>query len=1109
MKNLRYLIIVFSCTLVQIHSQTLSWSGFPAGGTSYTTGIMTATITSSSPGFQNGAPKYYAGSTVGGGECGIAGGLALEHMFGNITNAYSMLTMDYTSGNTTNGLCGNISFQVKDINADETYQTFADWVEVSAIDGNNNPVANITATGGSNKTITTSGNTRIVKGYSNNSYGSRSATLCDNVTFTVTPPAGTTLKSVTLKYHPDYTASPNDYYNFTGPKRPAYQYISISSITVSAAAGPTAVVLTTTPASCTANNGTVTIGAVTGGTSPYQFNFNSLGLSTTTNFTNLASGTYPVVVQDNNGCTYSTSALIGITPGPTAIAASQTAASCGMSNGTVTLGAVTGGASPYQYNFNNLGLSTTTSFTSLAAGTYPLIVQDNNGCTYNTTVTVNPSTGPTAIVTTPTAVSCGTSNGTVTLGAVTGGTSPYQYNFNNLGLSTTTSFTSLAAGTYPLIVQDNNGCTYNTTVTVNPSTGPTAIVTTPTAASCGTSNGTVTLGAVTGGTSPYQYNFNNLGLSTTTSFTSLAAGTYPLIVQDNNGCTYNTTVTVNSSTGPTAIAVNQTSASCGLSDGTVTLGAVTGGISPYQYNFNNLGLSTTTGFTNLAAGTYPLIVQDNGGCVYNTSVTITSASGPSAVAVTVNNGNCGSGNGSVIIGAVTGGTAPYDYNFNGQGFAATTNFNSLADGTYSISVQDDNGCIYNTSVTVTGVQNSPTAVASNVTDASCAANNGSVVLGSITGGTAPFQYNFNGTGFSANTSFGNLGAGTYPLIIQDDNGCTYSTNFTVSSSNGPTAVAISTINDACAQGNGSVMLGTVTGGTAPYQFNFNGQGLSANGNYSSLSAGTYTVVVQDASGCTFSTTATVGGTAGPTNISTNMSTETCNGSNGSVTLGAVTGGTSPYTYNFNNQGFSPNTSYTNLSAGTYDLIVQDASGCQYATSVMVSALSGGPQSVNYTATPPDCGANNGAFEIADVVGGTAPYTYVFDGIAISNTTISNVAAGSHALEITDANGCIMIAQLTMDGGAGMESLHIPNVFTPDGDLANETWFIDGSCIQALECVIVNRWGEVMETFDAITDEWDGNFNSSKVTAGTYFYKAKVTFWSGKTEDYHGFITVIY
>jgi hypothetical protein len=235
----KLLTIIFFIHLPHfIFSQTFGWSGFPSGGTSYTNGIMTTTVTSTSPGFKNGSPKYYAVTTVGDGGCGIAGGLALEQNFGNITDAHVTLSMDFTSDNSTNGTCSVISFVIKDINAEETYRTFRDIVHISAIDANNAniPVANITTSGGSNKAISTSGSTRIIAG-SFGSYASRSTTSCDDVTITITPPTGVPLKRIVLRYQPSYEACTNCYYNLTGPNRPAYQYISIGSLTASASGG--------------------------------------------------------------------------------------------------------------------------------------------------------------------------------------------------------------------------------------------------------------------------------------------------------------------------------------------------------------------------------------------------------------------------------------------------------------------------------------------------------------------------------------------------------------------------------------------------------------------------------------------------------------------------------------------------------------------------------------------------------------------------------------------------------------------------------------------------------------------------------------------------------
>lgn len=880
MNKLSLLLIVFSTiiTFLSSNSQTLNWSGFPNGGTSYTTGIMTVTVTSSAPGFQNGTPKHYAGSTVGSGECGNTGGLALEHSFGNITTAHSLVTLDFTSGGTTSGLCGSISFQIKDINSEESSQTFADWVEVAATNGLNVavPVANITATGGSNKTITANGNTRVVVGHSNAPYGSRASTACDNVTFTVTPATGTTLKTVTIKYHPEYTVAPNDYYNLLNPKRPSYQYISISPISVTAAAGPTNVQLTTTPASCSQNDGTVLIGTVIGGATPYQYNFNTLGLGTTSSFSNLAPGTYPVIVQDNNGCTLAANAVVASTSGPTAVASTITPASCGQNNGSISLGNVTGGTAPYQFNFNNLGLSTTTNFTNLAPGNYPLTVQDNAGCSYSTSLNVSGGSSPSSIVTTPSLASCGQSNGSVSLGNVTGGTAPFQYNFNNLGLSSSSNYTNLSAGDYPLIVQDNLGCSFSTTITISTTqAGPTAIQTTISNENCNQQNGSVSLGNVTGGNAPYNFDFNNLGFSSTQNFTNLSAGTYDLMVKDNNGCTFETTVIIGENQGPTAIAISASNEICGQGNAVVNLGTITGGIAPYQYNFNNLGYSSTFSYPNLNAGTYSLIVKDGNGCEYTTQVTIGLISGPTQANFIINQTTCNSNNGSIEILNVISGTAPYQYSLNGSNYTVIPNFPFLSAGLFSVSIKDANGCILDTSFTI------------------------------------------------------------------------------------------------------------------------------------------------------------------------------------------------------------------NPSAA-------------------------GPEMVSLDYSSPSCGSLTGSLNNVILNLGTAPFNYALDnGVAQNSPVFTNISVGTHSILIIDNQGCGFSAYFEILPPITETELHIPNVFTPNSDAINPVWIVEGTCVEALECTIFNRWGNVMQTMKGTSVSWDGIAEDKAVNPGVYFYKLTAKFTTGTSQEYHGHITVIY
>src|SRR6185436_3584928 len=191
--------------------------------------------------------------------------------------------------------------------------------------------------------------------------------------------------------------------------------------------------------------------------------------------------------------------------------------------------------------------------------------RDNNGCIYSTSATVNNTNGPTAIAVTPTDATCGASNGTVTVGAVTGGVAPYTYSINGSGFTSTTVYNNLAAGPYTIAVTDNNGCVFTTAaVTVNNTGGPTDVVVTPTDASCGASNGTGTVGAVTGGVARYTYSINGSVFTSTTVYNNLPAGPYTIAVTDNNGCVFTAAaVAVNNTGGPTDVVVTPTDASCG------------------------------------------------------------------------------------------------------------------------------------------------------------------------------------------------------------------------------------------------------------------------------------------------------------------------------------------------------------------------------------------------------------------------------------------------------------------------------------------------------------------------------------------------------------------
>ncbi len=251
------------------------------------------------------------------------------------------------------------------------------------------------------------------------------------------------------------------------------------------------------------------------------------------------------------------------------------------------------------------------------------------------------------------------------LGAVTGGVAPYTYSFDGSAFTATTSYTNLADGS----CHPGNGCKWlylSTTASISNSDGPTAIAVTATDATCGAANGSLTLGAVTGGVAPYTYSVDASLYSTTTVYNNLAASSHTIDVKDANGCIFSTTASISNSDGPTAIAVTATDATCGAANGSLTLGAVTGGVAPYTYSVDASLYSTTTVYNNLAASSHTIDVKDANGCIFSTTASISNSDGPTAIAVTATDATCGAANGSLTLGAVTGGVAPYTYSVDAE-----------------------------------------------------------------------------------------------------------------------------------------------------------------------------------------------------------------------------------------------------------------------------------------------------------------------------------------------------------------------------------------------------------------------------------------------------------
>jgi hypothetical protein len=390
----------------------------------------------------------------------------------------------------------------------------------------------------------------------------------------------------------------------------------------------------------------------TGGTAPYSIRV-ELTARQQQDIINLVAGTYTVIVTDDNGCVDSLSATITEPAAP--LSASPLLLSMylchGAATGEVDLTA-TGGTAPYTFAWSNG--ATSEDIINLIAGTYTVIVTDDNGCVDSLSATITEPAAPLALTATTVDVLChGAATGEVDLTA-TGGTAPYSYTWSNG--ATTQDIINLVAGTYTVIVTDDNGCVDSLSATITEPAAPLALTATTVDVLChGAATGEVDLIA-TGGTAPYSIRVELTALPPQ-DIINLIAGTYTVIVTDDNGCVDSLSATIAEPAAPLALTATTVDVLChGAATGEVDLTA-TGGTAPYTFAWSNG--ATSEDITGLIAGVYTVVVTDDNGCVDSLSATITEPAAPLALTATTVDVLChGAATGEVDLTA-TGGTAPY------------------------------------------------------------------------------------------------------------------------------------------------------------------------------------------------------------------------------------------------------------------------------------------------------------------------------------------------------------------------------------------------------------------------------------------------------------------
>lgn len=738
------------------------------------------------------------------------------------------------------------------------------------------------------------------------------------------------------------------------------------------------------------SNATATVSA-SGGTGALTYTWSPSGGNGST-ATGLSQGSYTCTISDANGCSVTRSFTI-TEPGALTATTSQTNVTCnGGTNGSATVSA-SGGTGTYTYAWSPSG-GTAATASNLGQGSYTCTITDANGCSITRSFTI---TQPTALTASQSQVnvSCGGNNdGSATVTA-SGGTGALTYSWSPSGGSSSTA-SGLGQGSYTCTITDANGCSITRSFTITENS-PITVTQSQTNVTCnGGTTGSATVSA-SGGVGSLTYSWSPV-TGTTSSISGIGQGTYVCTITDANGCFVTSTFNI---TEPAALTSteSQTNVTCNNgTNGTATV-SVSGGTGTYTYSWSPSGGTGATA-TGLAQGSYNCTITDANGCSITRSFTITQ---PAALTSTQSQTNLtcnGSTDGTATVTA-SGGTGTLTYSWSPSGGTSST-ASGLSQGSYVCTVTDANGCSITANFTLT----EPPAIVltQSQTNLTCnSAANGTATV-TASGGTGTLTYSWSPTGGNGTTATG-LSQGNYTCTITDATGCTATATFTITE---PAAfnVTFTTTGSTCSASDGSATA-NVTGGTGSYTYSWSTGGTAAT--ETGLAAGVYNVTVTDANGCDTTQNVTVNSVGAVLVVTPAQINLTCNSSNDGAASVAVTGGAPAYTYSWSTSAVN-NDTVTGLAAGIHNCTITDQNGCSVSHSFTITEPAA--LTTSYAQTNVSCNAAADGTIKATVTGGTASYTYSWSTTATTDS-ISNLGAGTYTCEITDANGCSVIDNITI------------------------------------------------------------------------------------------------
>jgi gliding motility-associated-like protein len=883
--------------------------------------------------------------------------------------------------------------------------------------------------------------------------------------------------------------------------------------TITETATPVLVTLVSTNATCFGGNDGSAIASGLGGTGTLNYLWSTSDI--TPDISGLTAGFYSVTVTDSLLCEATANIEILQPEFPIQITLVQNDVLCyGDSTGSIEVVHVSGANGPITYQWSNGG--NTNLIDNLISGNYSVTVTDNNLCSAASATFISQSPQISVIPLITPSTCDGHNNGAISLN-VSGGIMPYSFLWREIHFDstyTTQNISNIRGGDYLLTITDSVGCVFSDTLSV-PNIGIVPVNIIPVTYVCNGLQGSVSLNAPEAD-SAYYFNYSwsstyNSGSFTTndsvfTTSTGFLAGSYTITVTNNQtGCAHYFDFTINQSETPLTVAEVVNHNQCyDNTNGSIQLFPSGGDPLPaYQVTWSGPNGYTSTAFSisGLAVGDYHYSVSDDLACVVNGTVRIEPVL-PLQGYISSFNVDCFGSNTGSAQAIFSGGTGLLNYSWSNGGTSQV--ITSLTAGTYVVTVTDSLGCQV---IDSTAVIQPPGIFIStdSIYDVTCFGYSDGNILLTTGGGTGTLEYSWlhNGNIFPQVTEdIINIPAGLYQLTITDSLGCISSEVFNVIQPE-ETTFNESVHFISCNNGADGFWEITPAGFDHPYVGIFStGDTISTDTVpaflISGLVAGYYECVITSVLGCEWTLSLFLEQPLPITVGLADIHNVICKGdSTGSITLDAVHGGTSPYTYNWNN-GMSAN-QVSELPAGIYNVTITDSNSCSihetYEITEPYEWIKYFPTVINTSCIQSEDGMVilypediywspfSNTFFLYDSLG-------VLIDSAAPGIAITDLQAGLYVTVLISEFGCI--ATDTIYIGSGKEDcILIPNLVTPNGDGYNDVFTVKGGCYYDEFFVqIFTDWGA--KVFESSDCAFGWNPLDNKAAANTvYFYYIRV------------------